>query len=131
MEEQPQAPAQAGGSPAGKQLCREGLGGPGGEQVSMRQHRVLVAKKASGILDAIGKHCQQDGGCDLVLLISPGEAHLGCCVQFWAPQDKRDREPLKWVQQRATKMMNGLEHLVYEEGLQQLDLFSLKKGLHQ
>lgn len=25
-------------------------------------------------------------------LLCPGEAHLKCCVRFWAPQHKRDLE---------------------------------------
>ncbi|TRZ16512.1 hypothetical protein HGM15179_010565 [Zosterops borbonicus] len=50
------------------------------------------------------------------------------CALFWVPQYKRDyTELLAWVQQRATKIMMGLEHLTYEERLKELDLFSLKK----
>lgn len=32
-EEQPQAPVEAGGWPAGKQLCRKEPGSPGGDQI--------------------------------------------------------------------------------------------------
>lgn len=52
---------------------------------------------------------------------------LEYCVEFGAPLFKQDRELLKRVHQRTTKMTGGLEHHSYEERLNYLGLFSLEK----
>ncbi|KAJ7405861.1 rna-directed dna polymerase from mobile element jockey-like [Willisornis vidua] len=58
-------------------------------------------------------------------LLSPGEAQLECSVQFWVPQYKRHGAPGAGPVE-AAEMLKGLEHLLYEERLRELGLFSLE-----
>ena len=53
--------------------------------------------------------------------------HPEYCVQFWVPQLRKDRELLERDQRKALKMMKCLKHLLYEERLRDLGLFSLEK----
>ena len=52
--------------------------------------------------------------------------HLEYCIWMWSPQYRRDTDLLEHVQKSVTKMIQGTEHLSYEDRLRELGLFSLE-----
>ena len=56
-------------------------------------------------------------------------SYLQYCVQMWSHQYRRDIDLLVYIQRRARKMIQGMEHLSYEDRLRELTLFSLEKDV--
>lgn len=113
FEEESWVPAYPRHLPAGKQLFGEGPWDPGNKKVTPSQQCTLVAKKATrrktvaSRLREVILHL-----CSVLLRLL-----LECCISFRASWHKKDLELLEQVQYKATKMIKGLEHLLYEERL--------------
>lgn len=89
----------------GKQLCRKPSGDLGGQQAHREWAKHLAVKKTTVILGCM----RQTVASTLGEVISSSEAHPKHWDQFWASQNKRDKDLLEVVEQRTMEITKGLE----------------------
>ena len=86
-----------------------------------------AANKANQILGLISRtFVSRERKLILTLYKSLVRPHLDYSVQAWRPFLKKDIETLERVQRRATRMVEGLKNIPYEERLKRLNLTTLE-----
>ena len=87
-----------------------------------------AAGKAMSVLGLIKRHFGQlDPVSFKILYNSYVRAHLEYCIQSWSPYLRKDIDCLERVQQRATKLVEGMKKLSYPERLRRLKMTTLEQ----
>ena len=86
-------------------------------------HAVLKANQILGMI----KRNFVDRSSDTIITLykSSVRPHLKYCSQIWSPHLMKDIKLIERVQRRATKLVQGIEHLSYDERLQYVGLTRL------
>ena len=92
----------------------------------MNQHTACVVKKANQVLGVIKRAFNtRDEFTIITLFKSMVRPHLEYANAIWGPHFQRDIIKVEGVQRRATKMIDGLRNVPYQERLKILKLPSL------
>ena len=99
----------------------------GGRQLNVCQQCVLVMMKANLLLGRISRSTASRlrGGMMFFYLVL--EATSGVLCPLWVPWYSKDGDSLKVSPAKGHQGGQGLEHMMYEEMLRELVLFSLQK----
>ena len=97
------------------------------EDLKMEGQCSKAANKANQILRLIARtFVSRDKNIVLALYKTLVRPHLDYCIQAWRPYLIKDITKLEKVQRRATRMVEGLKDLSYEERLKRLNLTTLE-----
>jgi len=87
----------------------------------------VAASKAMSVIGMVGRHFKRLSKKDFLLLYkSYIRPKVEYCIQAWSPYRIKDIKCLENVQRRATKMVEGIGKLGYDERLRKLGLTTLE-----